>query len=178
MAGADETFEVIRAQNFLAGHLENYRQRRHLLGPNIVANVEPGLGQSALDVAQAHARQTRIFRSFQEFFRAHDVLICPAVTVPPFAIEQLYPEEVGGVRMRSYFHWLALAYGITLTGHPAISIPCGSEPTGTPMHLQIVGPQGGDAKVLAVALALEQAMAGDSILARPVPDLAALRRTG
>jgi len=178
MAGADETFEVIRAQNFLAGHLENYRQRRHLLGPNIVANVEQGLGQSALDVAQAHARQTRIFRSFQEFFRAHDVLICPAVTVPPFAIEQLYPEEVGGVRMRSYFHWLALAYGITLTGHPAISIPCGSEPTGTPMHLQIVGPQGGDAKVLAVALALEQAMAGDSILARPVPDLAALRRTG
>ena len=174
MDGADEAFEVIRAQNFLASHHENYLKRRHLLGPNIVANVEQGLSYSALDVARAHARQTRIFRAFQEFFRAHDVLICPAVTVPPFEIERLYPEEVDGVKMRTYFHWLALAYGVTLTGHPAISIPCGLEPSGTPMHLQIVGPHGGDAKVLAVALALEQAMAGDPILARPRPDIAAL----
>jgi Asp-tRNA(Asn)/Glu-tRNA(Gln) amidotransferase A subunit family amidase len=94
--------------------------------------------------------------------------------VPPFEIERLYPEEVDGTKMRTYFHWLALAYGITLTGHPAISIPCGLEPTGTPMHLQIVGPRGGDAFVLSVALALERAMAGDPALARPVPDLAAL----
>ena len=174
MAGADETFEVIRAQNFLAAHHENYRSRRQLLGPNIVANVEQGLGYSALDVAQAHARQTRIFHAFKDFFRDHDVLICPSVTVPPFEIERLYPEEVDGTKMRTYFHWLALAYGITLTGHPAISIPCGLEPTGTPMHLQIVGPRGGDAFVLSVALALERAMAGDPALARPVPDLAAL----
>jgi Asp-tRNA(Asn)/Glu-tRNA(Gln) amidotransferase A subunit family amidase len=174
MAGADETFEVIRAQNFLAAHLENYRTRRHLLGPNIVANVEQGLGQSAADVARAHARQTRIFRSFQDFFRDHDVLVCPAVTVPPFEIERLYPEEVDGKPMRTYFHWLSMAYGVTLTGHPAISIPCGLEPTGTPMHLQVVGPHGGDAMVLSVALALEKAMASDPVLARPLPDLAAL----
>jgi Asp-tRNA(Asn)/Glu-tRNA(Gln) amidotransferase A subunit family amidase len=171
MAEADETFEVIRAQNFLASHLENYTKRKHLLGPNIIANVEQGLGYSAVDVARAHVRQTKIFRSFQEFFRAHDVLICPTVTIAPFAIETLYPEIVAGVRMRTYFHWLALAYGPTLTGHPAISIPCGMEPSGTPMHLQIIGPQGGDAFVLRVALALEQAMAGDPILRRPVPDL-------
>ncbi|MBL8571861.1 MAG: amidase [Phreatobacter sp.] len=174
MAEADETFEVIRAQNFLASQLENYRTRRHLLGPNIVANVEQGLGYSAVDVAKAHARQTRIFRGFQEYFRAHDVLICPAVTIPPFPIEQLYAEEVDGVRMRTYFHWLSMAYGVTLTGHPAITIPCGLEPTGTPMHLQIVGPYGGDAKVLSIALALEQAMASDPALRRPLPDLAKL----
>ena len=174
MAEADETFEIVRAQNFLASQLDNYRNRKHLLGPNIVANVEQGLGYSAVDVARAHARQTRIFRAFQDFFRDHDVLICPSVTVPPFEIERLYPEEVDGTKMRTYFHWLALAYGITLTGHPAISIPCGLEPTGTPMHLQIVGPQGGDAKVLSVALALERAMAADPVLARPVPDLAKL----
>jgi Asp-tRNA(Asn)/Glu-tRNA(Gln) amidotransferase A subunit family amidase len=174
MAGADEAFEVIRAQNFLAAHMENYEKRRELLGPNIVANVEEGLGYSALDVARAHARQTRIFRAFQGFFADHDLLICPAVTIPPFPIERLYAEEIEGRRMRTYFHWLALAYGVTLTGHPAISIPCGLEPTGTPMHLQIVGPHRGDAKVLAAALALERAMAGDPALTRPLPDLAAL----
>jgi len=174
MAEADETFEIIRAQNFLAVQLENYRNRKAMLGPNIVANVEQGLAHSALDVARAHARQTKIFRNFQAYFRDHDVLICPTTTVPPFPIEQLYAEEVDGVKMRTYFHWLSLAYGVTLTGHPAITIPCGLEPTGTPMHLQIVGPHGGDALVLSVALALEQAMSSNPILARPIPDLTKL----
>jgi amidase len=43
-----------------------------------------------------------------------------------------------------------------------------------PFGLQIVGPRGGDAKVLAVAAALESALAGDSLTARPVPDIARL----
>ena len=44
-----------------------------------------------------------------------------------------------------------------------------------PFGLQIVGPRGGDAFVLAVAAAIEEAFAGDAVLARPVPDLAALK---
>jgi hypothetical protein len=44
-----------------------------------------------------------------------------------------------------------------------------------PFGLQIVGPRGGDAFVLAVAAALEEAFAGDAALARPLPDLAALK---
>ena len=51
--------------------------------------------------------------------------------------------------MRTYFHWLAPAYGITLTAHPAISIPCGLDPTGTPFGLQVTGPYRGDRFTLA-----------------------------
>ena len=40
---------------------------------------------------------------------------------------------------------------------------------------QIVGPRGGDALVLRVAAAIEEAFAGDATLRRPVPDLAALK---
>ncbi len=43
-----------------------------------------------------------------------------------------------------------------------------------PFRLQIVGPRGGDALVLAVAHALEGLLAGDPRTARPVPDLAKL----
>jgi len=43
-----------------------------------------------------------------------------------------------------------------------------------PFGLQIVGPRGGDALVLAVAQALETLLAGDALTARPVPDLAKL----
>ena len=44
-----------------------------------------------------------------------------------------------------------------------------------PFGLQIVGPRGGDAFLLGVAAALEEAFAPDPALRRPVPDLAALR---
>jgi amidase len=45
---------------------------------------------------------------------------------------------------------------------------------GMPFGLQIVGPRGGDAQVLAAAMALEALLAGDPATARPVPDIAAL----
>ena len=45
-----------------------------------------------------------------------------------------------------------------------------------PFGLQIVGPRGGDAKVLAVAAALEAQLKGDPPTARPVPGIAKLRK--
>jgi hypothetical protein len=44
-----------------------------------------------------------------------------------------------------------------------------------PFGLQIVGPRGGDALVLAVAHALETLLDGDVRTARPVPDISTLR---
>lgn len=176
MTGADEAFEAIRAQNFLASQRENYEKHRDKLGPNIIANYEQGLGQSAADVARGHALQTQIYRRFQTLYKDIDILITPTLSVPPFPWTQLYVAEMDGEKLRTYFHWLAPTYGITLTGHPAISIPCGLEPTGTPFHLQIVGPHAGDRFTLGVAHALERYMAGVPALARPMPNLEALTK--
>jgi len=139
------------------------------------ANVEEGLRYSLADYAHAAAAQTRIYRAWQSFFLDHDVLISPAITISPRPWSELYPETIDDQPTRSYFHWLALAYAVTLVGHPAISLPLGVDQAGMPFGLQIVGPRGGDALVLAVACAIEAAVAGDTTLARPVPDIAALR---
>lgn len=69
-----------------------------------------------------------------------------------------------------------MAYAVTIVGHPAISLPVGLDRNGLPFGLQIVGPRGGDAKVLAVAAALESLLAGDPLTARPVPDIAGLKK--
>ena len=69
---------------------------------------------------------------------------------------------------------LALTYVITLTTHPAISIPCGVDHESMPFGLQIVGPFHGDHKTLAVAHALEQAFENSPVLRRPRPDLSKL----
>jgi Asp-tRNA(Asn)/Glu-tRNA(Gln) amidotransferase A subunit family amidase len=69
-----------------------------------------------------------------------------------------------------------MAYAVTIVGHPAVSLPVGLDRNGMPFGLQIVGPRGGDAKVLRVAAALEALLAGDSRTARPVPDIEALTK--
>jgi amidase len=175
VSGGDEAFEVLRAAGVLTSHLERVRTRPQDCGPNLHANVEEGLRYSLEDQARASATQTRIYRGFQAFFARHDVLITPAITISPRPWRELYPAEIDGQRTRTYFHWLALAYYVTLTGHPAVCLPMGLDARGMPFGLQIVGPRGGDAFVLAVAAALEEAFAADPALCRPVPDLARLQ---
>ena len=173
--GGDEAFEVLRAMGFLSAHAQKVRERPADVGPNVRANVEEGLRYTLEDAANAAQAQTRIYRAWQHFFARHDVLITPAITLSPRPWKELYPAEIDGVKTRTYFHWLACAYYVTLCGHPAISLPMGLDALGMPFGLQIVGPRGGDVLVLRVAAAIEAAFAHDAALRRPVPDLAALR---
>lgn len=173
-SGTDETFEVLRSLAFLAGMYEKVRDTPEMVGPNVRANVEEGLRYGALDITRALKQQTAIYQRWQGFFEDYDVILSPAVTLSPRPWSELYPAEIDGQPTRTYFHWLALAYAVTTVGHPAISLPVGLDDNGMPFGLQIVGPRGGDAKVLAVAAALEAALAGDTLTARPVPDIAKL----
>jgi Asp-tRNA(Asn)/Glu-tRNA(Gln) amidotransferase A subunit family amidase len=174
--GTDEAFEVLRAASFLSSHLEKCRKTPDLVGPNVRANVEEGLRYTLEDYSRAATEQTRLYRGWQRFFADHDVIVTPAITISPRSWRELYPAEIDGQATRTYYHWLALAYAVTLVGHPAISIPLGKDRAGMPFGLQIVGPRGGDALVMAVAAAIEAAVAGDADLARPVPDIAALKK--
>ncbi|HEX7390408.1 MAG TPA: amidase family protein, partial [Acidiphilium sp.] len=74
----------------------------------------------------------------------------------------------------SYFHWLALAYAVTIAGHPSLSLPLGIDADGMPFGVQIVTKRHGDAQAIAIASAIEAAGAGIAELSRPVPDIAAL----
>ncbi|MCG7361678.1 amidase [Roseomonas sp. ACRSG] len=175
-SGADEAFAILRAVSFLAGFNDRVKKDPNCVGPNVRANVEEGWGYSAADVARASVLQTQMYRRWQEFFDSGvDVILAPAMTISPRPWSELYPAEIDGVPTKSYFHWLATAYAATLVGHPAISLPLGLDKAGMPFGLQIVGPRGGDALVIAVAAAIEAAVEGDATLARPVPDLAKLR---
>ena len=173
--GADEAFEVLRALNFLSAHQDKVRDRPQDVGPNVRANVAEGLRYSAADAARAMALQTAMYRRWQSFFAHHDVILTPSITISPRSWRELYPAEIDGLATRTYFHWLALAYAVTLVGHPALSLPVGVDRFGMPFGVQIVGPRGGDSLVIAVAAALESLLADSPETARPLPDLAVLR---
>ena len=153
--GADEAFEVLRSLGYLTTHAENVRTRPADVGPNVTANVAEGLRYSAQDVARAMSQQTAIYRRWQAFFEGYDLILAPSITISPRPWTELYPAEIDGKPTRTYYHWLALAYAATLPGHPALSLPVGVDRSGMPFGLQIIGPRGGDALVLAAAAALE-----------------------
>ncbi|HEY8563940.1 MAG TPA: amidase family protein [Beijerinckiaceae bacterium] len=174
--GADESFATLRAAQVVAAHAERVRERPDRCGPNLHANVAEGLALSLADQAQAHAVQTRIFRAFERFFRDRDVLLAPAAAITPRSWRELYPAEIDGAPTRNYFHWLAVAYCVTLVGYPAVSLPVGRDAAGMPFGLQIVGRPGSDAQLLGIAAALERQFAADEHTRRPEPDLENLRR--
>ena len=169
--GADEAFEILRSLSFLRKHQHSMETRPHDLGPNIHANYQEGLRYSAQDVSRAMGQQQDMYRRWQTFFDAYDVILSPAITISPRPWSERYPAEIDGTPTRTYFHWLSLAYCSSLIGHPSLSLPVGLDRHGMPFGLQIVGPRGGDALVLAVAHALETHLADDPRTARPTPDL-------
>ena len=53
---------------------------------------------------------------------------------------------------------LRLTQLFNLTGHPAVSIPCGNTPAGLPCGLQLAGARGQTDALLSVALVVERAI--------------------
>ena len=176
--GADEAFAVLRAVAFLGSHLTTMRERPADLGPNVTANIQEGLRYSASDVARALTLQTSLQRRWHDFFRNFDVLISPSISIMPRVWTELYPVEIDGRMLDSYYHWLALVYVGTLAGHPCLSLPVGLDPGGMPFGIQLIGRRNGDAALLAVAAALETVLSQDPRTARPVPSIDRLATAG
>lgn len=172
---AHRCFDVLRAEAFVAGMQEAYEKDPDSLGANPRANYEMGAAMSLKDCAWAQAEQTRILQRFQQAYAGYDLILSPTTPVSPFPWTLPYADTINGEKQQNYYRWLALTYVITLTTHPAISLPCGRDHRGMPFGLQVTGRFRGDHALLAAAQALEHAFARIDGLGRPLPDLAALR---
>ncbi|MBA3596163.1 MAG: hypothetical protein H0W40_02135 [Methylibium sp.] len=169
LGNAMEIFEVIRGLNFVTNHSEHLENHRELLGSNVVDNVERGLRFSIADVARAQLEQALIYQRFNRMFEEIDVLICPTAAISPFAHAKLYPDSINGVKLPTYMSWYAITYLLSLALPSIVSLPCGLDHMGMPFGIQVVGPVGSDAKVLAIAAALEQELARHPQTRRPIP---------
>ena len=83
--------------------------------------------------------------------------ILPVSQIQPFPLEERWVKEIAGEKMETYIDWMKSCYLITVTGHPAISVPCGFTQDGLPVGLQIVGRHQDDWGLLQLAHAFEQA---------------------
>ncbi len=90
-----------------------------------------------------------------DLFETVDLLITPTTAVPPFSISELL-EDLEKLRAKELLT-VRNTRPFNLLGLPTISIPCGFTRQGLPIGMQISGPPGGDATVLRLAHAYEQA---------------------
>lgn len=125
-------------------------------GPNVAGNVRAGLGTTTQQLSAAETARGHLWHRFREFFERFDHLVTPCMAVPPFSVEQNYPETVGGRPMKTYVDWIAPTFVLSLTGLPVISVPCGRDTNGLPVGLQVIGKPLGEEAVLAVARQVQE----------------------
>jgi Asp-tRNA(Asn)/Glu-tRNA(Gln) amidotransferase A subunit family amidase len=106
--------------------------------------------------------------------REVDVIVLPTSPVSPFAWTQSHPTQIDGQDMDIYYRWLALCYRGSLSGGPAITLPCGRDAFGMPFGLQMLGAVRGDEQLLSAAKALEGLFATKTETERPLADMKTL----
>jgi amidase len=158
-AGAIHAFRVLRGASFVGGLGPLYERKRAQLKPDIVWNIEFGLGLTPAQIGAAERARGALYHRVVAFFRDYDLLLCPAAPVPPFPVEQRWVREIDGVALSDYTAWLYGTGAITLTACPTLSLPCGFTEDGLPIGLQIVGPPRGEAALLSAAAAFETIIA-------------------
>ena len=117
--------------------------------------LEQGSNLPGTEYARAHLTRLAARRAVSLLFDAADVLALPTMgRLPPplteFPADGIIPQESAGAL-------LSFTAPFALTGHPAVSVPCGFSEGGLPIGLQLVGPHGSEALLLKVAGAFEKA---------------------
>jgi len=174
-SGIKDIVRGTRALTMTALQLDKLPAWREQLQKDLARDIDLALTRSAQDVAHSEVLRTALWHRVREFMASRDLLVLPTVAIPPFPVEQPYPAEIHGKVLDNYTEWFYLTYAITLTGLPAISVPCGFTRSGLPIGLQIVGRRRQEAAVLRAAAALEAAAPWDSHIP-PVVTAPAMKR--
>jgi amidase len=133
--------------------VQMYRRLEYLdeFGPNVAGNIRSGLATTVKELGAAERVRAQVRETVLGLLSRFDHLVTPAMAVPPFPVEQSYPETVAGQKMETYVDWIAPTFALSLTGLPVGVVPCGLDREGLPVGLQIVGRPSGEEAVLALA---------------------------
>lgn len=137
------------------------------LDPTLLSTIEAGRAYSAAELCEAQFARTSCFASVQDILSRFDLIASPTLSAPalpvgldPHGRIEIAGRDAGTVRRA----WYPYTFPFNLTGHPALSLPCGRSRSGLPIGLQLVGRWHEDGYLLDVAGRIERAIAyGKSI---------------
>lgn len=155
---AEPAWRILQESNWAARFFTRLSEVADRLDPSFVEGIKAGGAYSGQQLLQATYKRTQHFRTVQSWFETYDIILTPTASRPPLPVEHraldpivIEGEEAGDMRQS----WVPYLNLFDLTGHPAVSVPCGWTGNGLPIGLQIVGRWYEDALVLRAAALLE-----------------------
>jgi amidase len=134
---------------------EGYRANRALLpyldrlSPHVQRGMAAGAVFTEADFADAHRRRESVAAWFESRLADHPVLAMPTlVGAPPL------------LNVRSISLTL-LTGAVNVARLPALALPVPGGPSGMPASLQLIGPPGGEERLLTLGRVIEAALAAD-----------------
>ncbi len=157
---AEPTWRVLQQANWAARFYTRLDEVQTQIDPSFAEGIRIGGQYTGQQLLQAIYKRTHYFRLVQDWFRDYDFVLTPTASRLPLAATHraLDPIEINGRDAGDMrLSWVPYLNLFDLTGHPAISVPCGFTDQNLPVGLQIVGAWYDDAKLLQAAAAFEAA---------------------
>jgi len=160
----DEVFMALRSQQFVVDRELQLAEHRDKIKPDIIWNTELGLKQTTSRLAWAERERAALYRRMAAFWETYDLLVTPGAPTAAFDVMLRAPATINGKKLENYMAGSTLNSAITVAGSPAIAVPCGFDPDGRPVGLQLVGKPRGEAALLQAASLYERLVGFDQLL--------------
>jgi aspartyl-tRNA(Asn)/glutamyl-tRNA(Gln) amidotransferase subunit A len=140
-----------------AYHAATLESRPQDYTENVRLRLEMGRYILAEDYVRAQRGREVLTREVREAMGGRDGLLLPSLPVPATKLGAAMV-SIGGVEEPVRNITLRLTQLFNITGHPAISLPCGNTDEGLPVGLQIAGTRNRTPELLAVAAEVEKVL--------------------
>jgi aspartyl-tRNA(Asn)/glutamyl-tRNA(Gln) amidotransferase subunit A len=147
---AAQTNTLMTTSDGASVYREQMANRPEDFGVDVLRRLQFGAAFTSSEYSQARRTQAILRRDFEQFFADWNILLTPATPIPAPLIEG--PDAVEQARLLTRF-----TSPFNLTGLPAISIPCGFNPEGLPLGLQLIARHWDEARLLQAAYAYQNA---------------------
>jgi len=150
----DPYVAILRAEAY-AYHKDYVSKSPELYQAQTLKRIRAGADVTTSAYIQSRRQLEQVRRSVARAFETVDLLITPTACVPSFAIANLLADS-NTLREKELLT-LRNTRPFNMLGLPTVSVPCGFTRADLPIGMQITGPPGGEATVLRLAYAYEQA---------------------
>jgi aspartyl-tRNA(Asn)/glutamyl-tRNA(Gln) amidotransferase subunit A len=154
-----DVFEALWVTARGLGYENLFARHAEIMDPGLVRLGPLAQAYSLSRFFEAIGNRRSFVSAAFKLFESVDLLLMPTMPIVAFDAAAEVPAGGDAEAPLPWITWTPYTYPFNLSGQPAISLPCGLAPDGMPVAVQIVGPFGSDALVLAFAREVETALA-------------------